>query len=131
MRLRVLVVEDNPLNSELVSDILTMEGHEVDLAASGAALRALVVTGATPDILLMDILLPDADGVALLGELRAIERFATVPVIALTAHALTGDEGRLLAAGFNAVITKPIDTRTFVREVTRLAMGTNRTSGAR
>lgn len=121
MTLRILLVEDNALNSELASDLLGLAGHEVDVAATGAQLRARLTDGPTPDIVLMDILLPDADGVSLLSELRAVARFGPVPVVALTAQALTGDEAHMLAAGFAAVITKPIDTRTFAAEVAALA----------
>ena len=74
-----------------------------------------------PDIVLMDILLPDGEGPALLRELRALPVFKDVPVVALTAQALSGDADRFLAQGFNAVITKPINTRTFATEVARWA----------
>ncbi len=95
----------------------TVPTVSADTSTSGAALRSLLAAGAMPDLILMDILLPDADGVALLGELRAIVRLARVPVVALTAQPLAGDEARLRAAGFNAVITKPIDTRNFAAHV--------------
>jgi two-component system cell cycle response regulator len=67
----------------------------------------------------MDIQLPDADGVTLLGELRGDPRYGGVAVIAVTAHALHGDNERLIAAGFDGVITKPLATRTFCAEVAR------------
>jgi CheY-like chemotaxis protein len=121
MKLRVLLVEDNAMNSELTRDLLTIRGHEVDLAPSSAALRALLSAGIAPDIVLMDILLPDGNGVQLLDELRSIERLARVPILALTAQVLSGDEERMLTAGFSAVISKPINTRTFVAEVERWA----------
>lgn len=120
MSIRVLLVEDNAMNSELIGDLLACEGHQVELAGSGAALRARVAAGAAADVVLMDIQLPDADGATLLRELRRVPRFAAVPVVAVTAHALAGDAGRLRDAGFAEVITKPIDTRTFVGAVVRL-----------
>ena len=119
MSLRILVVEDNAMNANLARIVLEMDGHTVLEAASGGALRAMLAAGATPDVVLMDILLPDTDGVTLLVDVRA--RLPAVPVVALTAHALTGDEARLRAAGFDAVMTKPIDTRTFAATVAAAA----------
>lgn len=119
MSLRILVVEDNPMNAHLARVVLELDGHAVVEAASGAALRALLAAGTAPDVVLMDILLPDTDGVTLLAEVRA--HLPAVPVIALTAHALTGDEARLLAAGFDGVMTKPINTRTFAATVAAAA----------
>lgn len=119
MSLSILVVEDNPMNANLARIVLELDGHRVLEAASGAALRALLAAGAAPDIVLMDILLPDSDGVTLLGEVRL--HLPTVPVVAVTAHALTGDDARLRSAGFDGVLTKPIDTRTFAASVAAAA----------
>lgn len=121
LKLRVLLVEDNPLNQELVRDLLEVAGHEVTVAANGEALRALVAGDVTPNVILMDILLPGKDGVTLLHELRTQSAFSVVPIVAVTAQALAGDRQHFLAAGFNGVLTKPIDTRTFVAEVERYA----------
>ena len=119
--MNILLVEDNALNSELARDLLEMGGHEVTLATNGASLRQLLSSGLRADIVLMDILLPDANGVDLLAEVKATRELAQVPVVALTAQALAGDEARLRAAGFVAVITKPIDTRGFEPRVRELA----------
>ena len=121
MKLSVWLVEDHPLNRELACDLLQVEGHQVTVAVDGAAFRRLLEGGPSPSIVLMDIGLPDADGVALLGELRALPRYSRVPVVALTAHALAGDEARYRAAGFDLVLTKPIQARTFVAAIERLA----------
>lgn len=121
MNLHVLVVEDNPLNAELTRDLLELHGHVVHLVGSGAALREKISAGLAADIVLMDIHLPDAAGAALLRELRAIPRFQNVRVIALTAHALSGDVTEFLQQGFDGVLTKPIDTRSFVSEIERWA----------
>jgi CheY-like chemotaxis protein len=118
----VLLVEDNRLNRELAKDLLEAAGHHVDLAVDGVELRGYL-EGARPDVVLLDVLLPGTDGVALLGELRR-SRLAAVPVLAVTAQALPADLERFRAAGFDAVLTKPIDTRTFVREVERIAGAT-------
>jgi two-component system, sensor histidine kinase and response regulator len=122
--LRVLYVEDNRLNQELVRDLLEAEGHLVELAGDGLAFRERVKAGDQPDIILMDILLPGVDGVTLLRELREAGRWGRVPVVAVTAQALSGDRQRLLEAGFHAVLEKPLDTRTFVHDVVRHAGST-------
>lgn len=118
--MRVIVVEDNAMNSELARDLLELAGHEVQVAPDGAAFRALL-DGPPPELIIMDLLLPDANGVALLGEARA--RWGAIPVVAVTAHAVAADRERLLGAGFDRVLTKPIDTRTFADEVTGVARG--------
>ena len=123
--MRVLIVEDNSMNAELARDLLELSGHQVRVCTDGASLRREARAGEAADIVLMDILLPDADGLSLMRELRAIERFADTPIIALTAQALPGDATRFLEAGFDAVMTKPIDTRSFVGEVERKADGSN------
>ena len=115
--MRVLVVEDNPLNAELVRDLLEVGGHECALCTDGASLRRRVASGAEADLVLMDIRLPDEDGLALLAHLRAVDRFVNVPIVALTAHASTEEWTRFIEAGFDRVMTKPIDTRSFVGEV--------------
>ncbi len=118
--LDVVLVEDNALNRELFQDLLEGENHAVRAAYNGAELRAHVRAGEVPDVVLMDILLPDSDGVELLKELR-YGAWSHVPVAALTAQATAGDAERFLAAGFDAVIVKPIDTRTFVKRVELIA----------
>ena len=114
--LRILLVEDNRLNQELVRDLLEAAGHSVHVAGDGAAMHAHLGAAGAPDIILLDVLLPGADGVQLLGELRR-STFAALPVVAVTAQALPGDLERFTAAGFDAVVTKPIDTRSFVAAV--------------
>ena len=120
MSLRVVIVEDNALNAELERDLLEMAGHAVVVVPDGASFRAGLASDA-PDIVLMDLLLPDADGRELLRELRRVAAFDAVPVVAVTAQALTGDAERLLAGGFDGVLHKPIDTRSFVASVQELA----------
>jgi CheY-like chemotaxis protein len=117
MALRVLLVEDNRLNQELVRDLLEAAQHEVAVANDGAAFRALIAGGVRPDIVVMDILLPDGDGVGLLRWLRDRPAYDDVPVLAVTAQVLAGDAERFIAAGFDAVIGKPIDTRRIVAEI--------------
>jgi CheY-like chemotaxis protein len=115
----VLLVEDNRLNRELARDLLEAAGHHVDAAVDGVELRRLL-PAAHPDVVLLDVLLPGADGLELLAELRR-SRLRAVPVLAVTAQARPADLARFRAAGFDAIVTKPIDTRSFVREVERVA----------
>lgn len=119
MKLRVLIVEDDRLNAELARDLLEARGHEVELAPDAVTFRGFVAAGMRPNIVLMDIRLPDGDGVELLHEARGT--LVDIPIVAVTAQALAEERLRLAAAGFAAVMTKPIDTRAFGPEIERLA----------
>lgn len=112
MSTRILVVEDHPLNFKLVRDILEFRGHQVEGAASVAEARA-ALDRARPDLVLLDIEIPGGGGVAVLVHIRATPALSDLPVIALTALAMEGDRERLLAAGFDGYLSKPIDTREF------------------
>jgi two-component system cell cycle response regulator DivK len=105
---RILVVEDNELNMKLFRDILVANGYRTIEATTGGEAVALATEHA-PDLVLMDIQLPDFDGVQALGRLRANERTAAIPVLALTAQAMDGDRERFLAAGFDGYLSKPVD----------------------
>ena len=113
---RILLVEDNPANQLLASSVLERDGFEVMLAES--ALDALeAVSRATPDLILMDIQLPEMDGLALTRRLKADPATAGITVVAMTAHAMVGDKEDALAAGCAGYISKPIDTRTLAGQV--------------
>lgn len=114
--MKILLVEDDRLNAELARDLLEAGGHDVEHAADGRELRNKMAD-VQPDVVLMDLLLPDANGVQLMGELRRAGAYDRVPIVAVTAQALTGDAERLLSAGFDGVLNKPIDTRAFVGAV--------------
>jgi CheY-like chemotaxis protein len=115
---RVLVVEDNPANQLLARVVLERDGFTVDIAESVAsALQSL--TDHRPDLILMDIQLAEEDGLALTRQLRAQPAIASIPVVALTAHAMAGNREEAIAAGCDGYITKPIDTRTFAGQVNR------------
>ena len=118
---RILIVEDSPDNMKLFRTILGLKGHEVSGLPGGAGLLDAMEQG-SPELVLMDIQLPGKDGFTLLQEIRK-SRFATVRVIALTAHAMTGDRERALDAGFDGYITKPIDIRNFPNQVQRALQG--------
>jgi two-component system, cell cycle response regulator DivK len=117
----ILIVEDSPDNMKLFRTLLTLKGHQVTGLSGGDALLP-ELEKASPDLVLMDIQLPGKDGFELLREIRA-SPFGTVRVIALTAHAMTGDRERALQAGFDGYITKPIDVRNFPEQVQRALRG--------
>lgn len=103
---RVAVVEDNPDNRMLVQALLE-DRYEISEFESGvAAVEGLVADA--PDLILLDISLPEMDGTEVLQWIREQDGLKDVPVIALTAHAMAGDREKYLAAGFNDYVTKPI-----------------------
>ena len=115
----ILIVEDNELNLELATDLLTVAGYTIRQARSGEeGLR--LARAAPPNLILMDLRMPGIDGYGALHRLRADPQTAHIPVVALTAQAMNGDEAAVLAAGFQGYISKPIDTRTFCQTVARL-----------
>ena len=113
---RVLIVEDNAKNMKLFRDVLSATGYSTLEATSGGQAVALALEHA-PDLVLMDIRLPDFDGVETLGRLRGDERTASIPVLAVTAQAMRGDRERFLAAGFDGYVAKPVDIAELVAAV--------------
>ena len=115
-RRNILVVEDNEANQMLARAVLELEGYAVEVA--GSAAEAFDVLGARrPDLILMDVQLPGEDGLSATRRLKADPATAPIPVVALTAHAMTGDRDLALNAGCAGYIAKPIDTRTFGAQV--------------
>lgn len=116
-RNRVLVVDDHDLNLKLMTYVLATEDCEVVTTLD--AQRALALLKASPfDLVLLDLQLPDMDGLALTRLLRADERTAHLPIVAVTAYAMKGDEERALAAGVDHYVTKPI-AKAALRELVR------------
>jgi CheY-like chemotaxis protein len=112
MAATILVVDDNLTNLKLACDILEMEGHHVERAVD--AHDALCIVDTRPvDLILMDIELPGTDGLTLTRLLKAERKTSTIPIIALTAFAMKGDDQKAFQAGCAGYITKPIDTRKF------------------
>ena len=112
----VLLVEDNPMNLELAADVLRSAGFTVlEAVTAGEGLQ--VATDLLPDLVLLDIRLPDMDGLEVVRRLRADPRTTELLVVALTAQAMKGDEQAARSAGCIGYITKPINTRTFAAEV--------------
>jgi CheY-like chemotaxis protein len=114
----ILIVEDNAVNLELVRDLLSVSGYRT-LEATSAAEATALAAAHHPDLVLMDVRLPDQDGAAALGRLRAEPGLESLPVVALTAFAMPGDRERLLAAGFDGYLSKPIEVRAFLEQVRR------------
>jgi two-component system, cell cycle response regulator DivK len=112
----ILLVEDNVSNSKLARILLEREGHVVHTARD--AYEALQALGSyVPRLILMDIQLPGMDGLTLTRKLKSEPRTRDIPVVAMTAYAMKGDESQALAAGCQGYITKPIDTRHFAADV--------------
>jgi CheY-like chemotaxis protein len=101
----------------LVSALLNSAGMEVTMAEDGHALTRLLDGGAEPDLFLLDLSLPGEDGTTLMRRLKGDSRWHQKPIVALTAHAMEGDEEKALGQGFDGYITKPIDIATFAETV--------------
>jgi len=116
MPARILIIEDNAANMELMAYLLRAFGYEVAEAVNGPAGIAAAADG-MPDLVVCDIHLPKMDGYEVLARLRACACLDRLPVVAVTALAMVGDRERLLAAGFDGYIGKPIDPESFVHQV--------------
>lgn len=116
---KILVVEDNPSNRKLFGEVLREAGHDTQLTCT--ADDAIAHLLADPyDLVLMDIQLPGTDGLTATAILRANPSTANVPVLAVTAHAMAGDEQRMRDAGCDGYVAKPVSYRELLAEVERL-----------
>jgi two-component system, cell cycle response regulator DivK len=113
---RILVVEDNEKNMKLFCDVLLAAGYRMLEATTGGE-AVEQATAHAPDLVVMDVQLPDFDGVEALRRLRADERTAAIPVLAVTAQAMRGDRERFLAAGFAGYLSKPVNVRELIGSV--------------
>jgi len=113
---KILLVEDSEVNRYLVRFMLEKEGYEVIEAIDGATGVELAIKE-KPDLVIMDIQLPDIDGLEATRRIRASEVDGDIPIIALTSYAMTGDRERALAAGCTTYIEKPVNPETFVTEM--------------
>jgi len=116
----ILVVEDNDKNMKLVRDVLNATGYDTLEATTGEDAVELARTRAV-SLVLMDVQLPGIDGIEALAQLRGDDRTASIPVLALTAQAMFGDEERLLDAGFDGYVSKPVDIAGLLAAVRALA----------
>lgn len=114
--LRILIVDDNATNMKLAADVLA-DSHCTVVCASDAEEAQQLLRDELPDLILMDVSMPGTDGLTLTRRLKMDERFRTIPIIALTASAMKGDDQKAFEAGCSGYITKPIDTRRFKRQV--------------
>jgi CheY-like chemotaxis protein len=112
----ILVVEDTPANRVLATKILRAAGHDV-LTAETAESGIALARERRPDLVLMDLGLPDVDGWEAISQIRADPSASGLRVIAFTAHAMVGDRERALAGGFDGYLSKPIDFATFADTV--------------
>ena len=112
----ILYVEDNPENRMLVRRILMAEGFKV-MEAGSAAQAIEVLQSQSPDLILMDINMPDMDGYTLTSRIKGMPNLSGVPVIALTANVMKGDRERSLRAGCDGYIQKPIDVDTIGAQI--------------
>ena len=119
----ILIVEDNEKNMKLVRDILQHQGHAtLEAATGGEGLRLAIEE--RPDLILLDIQLPDTDGIELLRQLREQSALDSTPVLAVSASVMPDEQQKVVASGFDAFITKPIHLKQFLDTVRRfLAQG--------
>ena len=106
----ILLAEDNEINVLAIADFLKSRNYQITVAKNGREVIELIHT-IHPDLVLMDIQMPEMDGLEAIRRLRARPDFATIPIIALTALAMPGDRERCLAAGANEYLTKPVSLK--------------------
>ncbi len=129
MSIRILIVEDNPTNLKLATQVLEIDGYLVIQATDAEQAQELLLH-MRPDLILMDIALPGMDGLTLTRKLKADAELQHIPVVAMTAFAMKGDDRRALDAGCDGYITKPIDTRKFSSQISAyLSPGSDREGG--
>ena len=121
---RILVVDDNEMNVKLLRWLLEKQGYLVQTAVDAKTARASI-RAFRPQLVLMDIQLPDIDGLQLTREFKADPDLRLIPIVAVTSYAMKGDRQKSLDAGCDGYITKPIDTQQFPGEIEKYLGGTN------
>ncbi|MGB7585254.1 MAG: response regulator [Terriglobales bacterium] len=116
---RVLIAEDNAVNRELLRELLETRGHAVVEACNGRE-AIQEIEKIQPDILLLDLDMPVLDGFATVGEIRKTPKYASLPVLAVTAYAMRGDREKVLASGFDGYLSKPIQSGLLFEELERV-----------
>jgi CheY-like chemotaxis protein len=116
----ICVVDDSHDNRELMTAVLERAGMTVVAVEDGRALDEVLAGETAPDLFVLDLALPGESGVSILQRLRRDPRWAAVPILACTAHAMAGDAERGLAEGFDAYVTKPIDITALVAMISEL-----------
>ena len=112
----ILIIEDNPMNMELATDLLKVSGYAV-MQAETAEQGIMMAQSQKPDLIIMDIGLPVMDGLSAIEILKKDEKTKDIPILALTSYAMKGDREKILEAGCEGYLAKPIDTRKFAEEV--------------
>ncbi len=116
---KILIVEDNPQNMRLIE--MTLRSQRLSLLKATDGEQALkMAINEKPDLIIMDMRLPRMDGFEVTKKLRTMARFTNTPILGLTAYAMNGDEGRVIACGCDAYLSKPIDTRELPRVITQM-----------
>jgi CheY-like chemotaxis protein len=118
MACSILVVDDHPINLELLVSLLEAHGYSVQTACDASSALESIQTR-LPDLILMDLQLPGLDGYGLTRKLKADTHTAHIPIVAVTSYAMAGDKQKALAAGCDEHVAKPIDTRAFPGLVAR------------
>ncbi|MGE0588519.1 MAG: response regulator [Cyclobacteriaceae bacterium] len=113
---KVMVVDDNSANLKLASDILDLEGYEV-CRCQDAESAIIALNEFYPRLILMDVALPGMDGIQLMRKLKTDPKTNKITIVALTAFAMKDDKDRLLSEGFDGYITKPIEMKSFLKQV--------------
>jgi CheY-like chemotaxis protein len=117
--IKALIAEDNPVNRELLRELLEVRGYEVEEACDGE--EALEMIERTqPNILLLDLNMPNLDGFGVVRKVRENPRLSDLPVLAVTAYAMRGDREKVLNAGFDGYLSKPISAVSLAEELERL-----------
>jgi len=116
---KILLIEDNEMNRDMLSRRLIMRGFDVVVAIDGSS-GAAAATGERPDLILMDVSLPDVDGFEVTRQLRAQPTTAAIPVIALTAHSMEADRLHAMEAGCQDYDTKPVDLARLLAKINAL-----------
>jgi two-component system, cell cycle response regulator DivK len=117
--MKILLVEDNEMNRDMLSRRLMKRGFQIDIAVDGKQGIEMAEAG-TPDIILLDMSLPVIDGWEAARRLKGSELTRTIPIIALTAHAMAGDREKALAAGCDDYDTKPVDFQSLLGKIEAL-----------
>lgn len=117
---KILIVEDNPQSMKVLMMALRPHGYTLLEAADGEEALKVVSSGERPDLIIMDIQLPKIDGLEVTRRLRQVPEFSHIPIIAVTAHAMKGDKEKIVGAGCDAYLPKPISTRELPRVVAKM-----------